>query len=454
MAAQSQRAAEPSRRKFLQMASTAIAGAGMAACGAPLLPASRRPTARVDTDLTYQDTRTGWFVPMVQEALDQFHAGHPGIRVFFVPEPENPKDIEEKTLTAMETGMAADVLQGCCSWLPIWAQRGHMLDLRPYVAADLDQATIADWSTAQYRAFFTEDGRQYALPKYHGGLALYYNKDLFDASRVDYPEAGWTHDDYLAAMKRLTRDRDGDGKTDLWGSMTYISWDRLQIHVNGWGGHLMDPNDHTRCLMDRPEALAALDWLHAAMWDDQVMATSLQVHNLWPCDAFADGLVAMVEDGSWQLKSILSRAKFRVGVAPFPAGPARQVTLATTDGFGIYAKTRHPDAAWELLKYLIGKDFGRAMAKANLLQPARASLVEEWVDLVRQQFPEQTKGMDIAAFADGHVKGYSVVSEVAANMAEATRIATAAWDAYFTFGSGTLDLIKQAARAIEVAQHS
>ena len=226
---------------------------------------------------------------MVQESLEQFHAMHPDIRVYFVPEPENPKDIEEKTLAAMEAGMSADVLQGCCSWFPIWAQQGHMLDLRPYVAADLDQATISDWSKAQYDAFFTADGRQYALPKYHGGLALYYNKDLFDEYHVDYPEAGWTHDDYLAAMKRLTRDRDGDGETDLWGSMTYISWDRLQIHVNGWGGHLIDPATTARCVMDRPEAMAAFEWLRARMWDDQVMATPLQVNNVWPCDAFADG---------------------------------------------------------------------------------------------------------------------------------------------------------------------
>ena len=64
---------------------------------------------------------------------------------------------------------------------------------------------------------------------------------------------------------------------------------------------------------------------------------------------------------------------FRVGVAPFPAGPVRRVTLATTDGFGIYSGTKHPDEAWELVKLLISKDYGRAMARANFLQPARAS---------------------------------------------------------------------------------
>ena len=75
--------------------------------------------------------------------------------------------------------------------------------------------------------------------------------------------------------------------------------------------------------------------------------------------------------------------------SPFPAGPARKVTLATTDGFAIYAGTEHPEAAWELVKFLISKDYGRAMARAHLLQPARASLVEEWVSLVREEYPEK-----------------------------------------------------------------
>ena len=59
----------------------------------------------------------------------------------------------------------------------------------------------------------------------------------------------------------------------------------------------------------------------------------------------------MVEDGSWALKEILSGSNFRVGVAPFPAGPVRQATLATTDGYGIYSGTKHPEAAWELVKF-------------------------------------------------------------------------------------------------------
>jgi multiple sugar transport system substrate-binding protein len=173
---------------------------------------------------------------------------------------------------------------------------------------------------------------------------------------------------------------------------------------------------------------------------------------MWPDDAFVSGQIAMLEDGSWRLKHILTNANFRIGVAPFPAGPVSRVTLATTDGYGIYAGTRHPEAAWELVKFLTGQEYGRALARSGLLQPARASLVEDWAGFIRQEFPGKTEDLDITAFADGHRKGYSVVAEVAANMAEATRIANAAWDQIFTLGQSPVSLMEDAARQIEAAQ--
>jgi multiple sugar transport system substrate-binding protein len=386
---------------------------------------------------------------MAQQMLTQFHAIHPNIRVFYTPDPEG---IAEAMLADMEAGTAPDVFAGCCTFFPIWAQKGHALDLRPYVEADLDQATIDDWDPAQYRSFFLGDGRQYGLPKYHGALALYYNKDLFDEYGVDYPNETWDHDDYLVAMKRLTHDRDGDGQTDLWGSMIDTSWDRIQVHVNGWGGHFVDPDDPTHCRMSEPEALAAMEWIRARMWDDKVMATFLDVQNVSTRQAFINGWLAMVEDGSWALKDILTEADFRIGVAPFPAGPVRRVTLATTDGLGIYAGTRHPDAAWELLKFLVGKYYGRAMARANFLQPARASLVDEWVGFIRQEFPQKARDVDIAAFADGHLKGYSVVTEIFSNMEDAKRITYDAWNQIFTLGQAPVERMKDVCRQIQEAQ--
>jgi len=160
----------------------------------------------------------------------------------------------------------------------------------------------------------------------------------------------------------------------------------------------------------------------------------------------------MVEDGSWALKDILNEADFRIGVAPLPTGPVRRVTIATTDGFGIYGGTRYPDQAWELLKFLIGKEYGLAMARANFLQPARASLVEEWVDIIREQYPEKTEDAGIAAFADGHIKGYSVIREVFANMSKAKQLTYDAWNQIFILGQSPVELMETVCQQIHETQ--
>jgi multiple sugar transport system substrate-binding protein len=436
-----------SRRRFLRLAGTAVAGAALGAC-TPFQP-NPTPESRTEVQLVYQDWRTDWFPPMAQQMLEQFHDAHPHIRVFYVPDPE---PFADKMLADFQGGTAPDVFQGCCVHFPTWAQQGYSLDLRPYVEADLPQEIIDDWNSAQYRSFFLKDGRQYGLPKYHGALALYYNKDLFDEYGVAYPDETWDHDDYVDAIRRLTHDRNSDGQTDLWGTMLDVSWDRIQVHVNGWGGHLVDPDDPTKCLMGEQEAMAAMEWIRARMWDDRVMATPLDVQNMSTRQSFIEGHVAMVEDGSWALKDILAGADFRIGVAPFPAGPVQRVTLATTDGFGIYAGTKHPAEAWELVKFLISQEYGRAMARASFLQPARASLLDDWIAYIREEFPEKTQDMDLAAFADGHLKGYSVTSEIFANMSEVKPLTYAAWQEIFYLGEAPVGLMRDVCQQIEATQ--
>jgi multiple sugar transport system substrate-binding protein len=432
------------RRRLASLGLTLLVPLALSGCGDDGQRISREPVT-----LSYQDWSTDWFPPMAREMLSRFYAFNPNIIVFYTPDPD---DLGEVMLEEMRAGTAPDVLQGCCTFFPIWAQEGHLLDLRPFIERDLDDEVLRDWDRAQFEALATRDGVQYGLPKFHGALALYYNKDLFDAQGIPYPDDSWTQDDYLDAMRQLTLDRDGDGATDVWGGMIDVSWDRVQVHLNAWGGHIVDPADPTRCALDEAPALEALEWLRARMWDDKVMATLLDVQNLATRDAFIEGKVATVEDGSWALKDILAKAPFRIGVAPLPAGPAGRVTLATTDGFGIYAGTQHPEEAWQLMKFLISDEYALAMARANFLQPARASLVGDWVDMVRQQFPEAAADVDIAAFAEGHLDGYSVTAEVFPNMADASSLAYGAWDSILTLGQGSVEQMGDVCDQIEAAQ--
>lgn len=401
-------------------------------------------------ELVYQDWRTDWFPGMAQEMLDEFHQLHPNIRVFYTPDPE---DVPTDMPPIFDAGTAPDVVNGCCDFFPAWAQAGYLLDLRPYVERDIDPALIAEWDSAQYNSFFIDGDVQYALPKYHGALAVYYNKDLFDRYGVPYPSRDWTYDDYLSAMQTLTVDNDSNRGIDVWGSTLDPIYDRVQIHVNSFGGHYVNPDDPTDCVLDEPEAVAALEWLRARIWDDRVMATTLALSKVETRRAFWEGRVAMVEDGSWALKDILTNADFRVGVAAFPAGPVRRATLATTDGFAISATTDHPEEAWELIKFLTGKEYGLAMARANFLQPARSTLVGEWADFVRADLPEQSRDLDLEVFADGQLRGYSVTAEVFANMQGVRTATDAAFEDILTLGLVPAQgRLRQACEQIELLQ--
>ena len=433
-----------SRRDFLRVLGVSALGTSLAACGRGNATQSGSPSANI----VYQDWRTEWFPPMVEEMLPLFHNQHPGVRVFFTPDPENY--IQDMSAD-LEAGYAPDVFQGCCTHFPAWAQQGYLLDLEPLVQRDLDPQIIEDWDRAQVEALITEDGLRFGLPKYHGTLALYFNKDIFDQYSVDYPDESWDYDDYLMAMKLLRKQDATSDEVVHWGSALDISWDRIQVHINAWGGHIVDPQDATKSRLAEQQALAAMEWIRARIWDDHVMPSPLDLKGLNITDAFLAGKLAMVEDGSWSLKSILSNAGFRLGVAPLPSGPARRATIATTDGFGIFADTGQPEAAWELMKFLISKDYGLAMAGANLLQPSRSSLVDDWIKIARDEFPSQTKDLNLAAFADGAREGYSVTAEIFANMPAVKRMIEDAWDQIFVLGDEPVAIMHNISKQVDEA---
>jgi hypothetical protein len=62
--------------------------------------------------------------------------------------------------------------------------------------------------------------------------------------------------------------------------------------------------------------------------------------------------------------------------------------------------------------------------------------------------------MDIAAFAEGQLQGYSVVTEVFANMEEARQLTLSAWERIFTLGQAPVELMAEVSGKIEQLQHA
>ena len=198
--------------------------------------------------------------------------------------------------------------------------------------------------------FKTSDGAQFGLPRDLNVIALYYNKKLFDAAGIAYPDDTWNWDKLVEVGKQLTKDSNGDGQTDQWGLYTETTdmenyWLSL-VWQNG--GSFFGPDGKTSALAT-PEASGGIQFLQDLIYKDKILAEPAIFAGSG--DAFEQGLAAMEINGSW-LVATDQAAGLDFGIAPIPAGPAGRFTSVNPTGAVVYKGTKSPDAAWEFVKYL------------------------------------------------------------------------------------------------------
>ena len=83
---------------------------------------------------------------------------------------------------------------------------------------------------------------------------------------------------------------------------------------------------------------------------------------------------------SWGTPELIQNASFKWDVAPWPKGPARQVTGSFGSGFGITRDSKHPDAAWAYLREYLSKEGMEFMWGASGRgSPAREAAYPSWL---------------------------------------------------------------------------
>ena len=196
-------------------------------------------------------------------------------------------------------GDAPDVFAMDGPLFPDYQTRDVLLDLKPYI----DQrrlrpdGQLADQAVAD---FTTPDG-QFGLPRDLNVVALYYNKKMFDAAGVAYPDDTWDWAKLVEVGKQLTL-KDADGKVSQWGFYTETTdmenyWSSL-VWQNG--GDIISA-DHKTNLVGSDQAVGGIQFLQDLIWKDKIMPDAAT----WPTDsgdAFEQGQAAMEANGSWLVR--------------------------------------------------------------------------------------------------------------------------------------------------------
>jgi multiple sugar transport system substrate-binding protein len=281
-----------------------------------------------------------------KKIVDAFHKVEPNITVKVTVADWDA--YWDKLQTGLAGGAAPDVFAMDGPLFPDYQTRDVLLDLKPYVDREgYDLTQLADQGV---KDFTTADGGQYGLPRDLNVIALYYNKKMFDAANVTYPDDTWDWNKLVEVSKQLTKDTNGDSKTDQWGFYTETTdmenyWLSL-VWQNG--GDVLAP-DGRSTVLNTPEAAGGIQFLQDLVWKYKVMPDPAITAETG--DAFEQGKAAIEANGSW-LVPTHTAANLDFGIAPLPKGPVAQATSVNPTGAVVFKGTKAPDAAWAFVKYL------------------------------------------------------------------------------------------------------
>jgi multiple sugar transport system substrate-binding protein len=320
---------------------------------------------------------------------EDFEPNNPGIRVSVEPAPDGWID---KLLASMIAGEAVDIFQAWGNIFYNWTDRDLILDIQPYVD-NITQDEIDDYMDFHWKMLVIR-GVRVGLPKYLNIMTMTINKDIFDEFGVDYPpeDGDWDYNDFAEMSAALTKDRNGDGETDLWGSWVPMwNWDRFFGPIMRFGGTIVDVDPGgTHCTMGEPKDQEGLQFMYDLMWKQNVIAQPGQVENQWFHAAMTPGFVASAESGTYpgNTDRALGEA-FNWDMRHTWKGPTGDRTvLAASDAWSITKQTKNPDQAWELLHFLAGLTFQRkAIVGCAQLIPGRESLLPTLLSDVRAMRP-------------------------------------------------------------------
>jgi multiple sugar transport system substrate-binding protein len=325
-----------------------------------------------------------------------FEAAHPGIAVEI--EVNDWDGYWEKLRTLMAGGTPPDVFAMDAPLYPDWQSRGVLLNLQPYL--DADPKALQGIYPQTLEAYKTKDG-YFGLPRDFQTIVLYYNKDMFDAAGIAYPSDAWTYDDFRAAAKKLTIDKDGDGKADQWGFWAEAIDPEPYWGAVIWahGGDIVDLGNR-KTLIASPEATAGFKFIGDMWLGDKSMPTTQQLAQ-FGYDGFLSGIAAMGVSGHWSVPDY-SKVTFKWDVAPMPKGPAGRATGVNSAGFVIAKDTKSPKEAWEFVKFATSDAGQSELAKIGLAIPIRESVAKSPAYL--DQPIKINHQMFVDALAYAHVK--------------------------------------------------
>ena len=305
--------------------------------------------------ITYWEKWTSFEGDAIKDTVDEFNRSQNRIYVDLL----TISSIEKKTLLAVAGGDPPDVAGLYGANVAQYADDNAVQpldDLCRRSGISRDDYIPIFWDMNVYH------GHLYALPSVPASTALHYNKAMFKVAGLDGEKAPQTIEELDAASDKITTMK--NGKIDKSGFLPAEPgwWPWCWGYL--FGGKLWDGK--AKITANSPENVRAFEWIQS--YSARFGGTSLQSFQSGlgnfssPQNGFLDGKVAMEMQGVWMYNFIskyspkMELPERQWAAVPFPHPANRpdlaNMTIGDEDIFVLPRGCRHPDEAWEFIKFM------------------------------------------------------------------------------------------------------
>ncbi len=308
-------------------------------------------------DATFADK--AWFAEM-----NAAFEAETGIHVDAQFSASSGNDFNQKMLIDLMAGSDVDVI-------PMTTFRYYTAEMEGDFLAPLSQ--YIDNADQIWGGFLIheDDGEFYAVPTKQETYIVFYNKDIFDAAGVPYPQAPWTWDEMIATAEKLT-----DASKGIYG--LYLDrygapWGFLPARQNDVALYKEDGTSN----FDDPEIVKAvqlildLDQSKVAMPYTEILAGG----GSWNYYAIIGNKAAMYTSLNFMTRELNNVESYNrtwnYGVVAMPTA-GEQNGLVNVSTAGLNRNAKHPKSAAVYLEWI-----GKNQWKYEGGIPALAQLTEE-----------------------------------------------------------------------------
>jgi multiple sugar transport system substrate-binding protein len=236
------------------------------------------------------------------------------------------------------------------------------------------------------------------LPVGYTTHVMYYNKDLFDAKGVSYPEAGWTWEDAKEIAKKLT-----DEGEDTKGLVFSGKPDPFDFEMYLWsnGSAYVDESGNLSGNLNAKETVEVF-----TMFQDMLKEGIAVASEGSGTTEMKTGKVGMYVNGSWGISS-LKDAGINYGIVELPSFEGKKgVSIVSSSGLSMSKDSKNKEAAFEFMKFWTGETANLDRIEYEL--PVLKSVV---ASEKLSEDPEKSVFYTMLEKSEGYTPSSSIVSD-------------------------------------------